>query len=78
MIFMMEAQSNYNNQRPCLPSGVSPLELTIETAKKVNFFSNISRDVRKKVQNEQLIQILEFPVLFLEQNHQIRLPFIVL
>ena len=47
--------------------GESPLELiTIETAKKVDqFFSNISRDVRKKFKNKQLISILEFPVLFL-------------
>jgi phytoene desaturase len=47
--------------------GVSPLELiTVETAKKVGqFFSNISKDVRKKFKNQQLIQILEFPVLFL-------------
>ena len=29
------------------------------------FFSNISKDVRKKFKNESLIQILEFPVLFL-------------
>jgi phytoene desaturase len=29
------------------------------------FFSNISKDVRKKFKNERLIQILEFPVLFL-------------
>jgi phytoene desaturase len=47
--------------------GESPLELvTLETAKKVNqFFSTISRDVRKKFKNTKLIQILEFPVLFL-------------
>ena len=67
--FMMEAQSNYNIAIKDLVyrPGVSPLELvTIETAKKVGeFFSNISRDVRKKFKNEQLIQILEFPVLFL-------------
>ena len=67
--FIMEAQSNYNIAIKDLVyrPGVSPLELvTIETAKKVGeFFSNISRDVRKKFKNEQLIQILEFPVLFL-------------
>ena len=67
--FMMEAQSNYNIAIKDLVyrPGVSPLELvTVETAKKVGeFFSNISRDVRKKFKNEQLIQILEFPVLFL-------------
>jgi phytoene desaturase len=67
--FMAEAKSNYDIAirdlvyRP----GVSPLELvTLETAKKVGqFFSNISQDVRKKFKNERLIQILEFPVLFL-------------
>lgn len=67
--FMMEAQSNYNIAIKDLVyrPGVSPLELvTIETAKKVGqFFSNISSDVRKKFKNEKLIQILEFPVLFL-------------
>lgn len=67
--FMMEAQSNYNIAIKDLVyrPGVSPLELvTVETAKKVGeFFSNISRDVRKKFKNPQLIQILEFPVLFL-------------
>lgn len=67
--FMMEAQSNYNIAIKDLVyrPGVSPLELvTVETAKKVGqFFSNISKDIRKKFKNEQLIQILEFPVLFL-------------
>jgi phytoene desaturase len=38
----------------------------LETAKKVNqFFSNISKDIRKKFKNQKLVQILEFPVLFL-------------
>jgi phytoene desaturase len=67
--FMLEAQSNYDIAIKDLVyrPGVSPLELiTVETAKKVGqFFSNISRDVRKKFKNERLIQILEFPVLFL-------------
>ena len=47
--------------------GESPLELiTLETAKKVNqFFSNIKKDVRKRFKNMKLVQILEFPVLFL-------------
>jgi phytoene desaturase len=66
---MLEAQSNYDIAIKDLVyrPGVSPLELiTVETAKKVGqFFSNISRDVRKKFKNERLIQILEFPVLFL-------------
>jgi phytoene desaturase len=67
--FMAEAQSNYDIAIKDLVyrPGVSPLELvTIESAKKIGqFFSNISRDVRKKFKNEKLIQILEFPVLFL-------------
>lgn len=67
--FMAEAKSNYDIAIKDLVyrPGVSPLELvTIETAKKVGqFFSNISREVRKRFKNDQLIQILEFPVLFL-------------
>jgi phytoene desaturase len=67
--FMAEAQSNYNIAIKDLVyrPGVSPLELvTLKTAQKVGqFFSNISRDVRKKFKNPRLIQILEFPVLFL-------------
>lgn len=67
--FMAEAQSNYDIAIKDLVyrPGVSPLELvTSETAQKVGqFFSNISRDVRKKFTNPRLIQILEFPVLFL-------------
>ena len=67
--FMAEAKSNYDIaiKELVYRPGVSPLELiTVETAKKVGqFFSNISRDVRKKFKNERLIQILEFPVLFL-------------
>ncbi|GEC73062.1 phytoene desaturase [Flavobacterium flevense] len=67
--FIAEAKSNYDIAIKDLVyrPGVSPLELvTVETAKKIGqFFSNISRDVRKKFKNEKLIQILEFPVLFL-------------
>ncbi len=67
--FITEAKSNYDIAIKNLVyrPGVSPLELiTLETAKKVGqFFSNISADIRKKFKNEQLIQILEFPVLFL-------------
>ena len=79
--FMAEARSNYDIAIKDLVyrPGVSPLELiTLETAKKVGqFFSNISRDVRKKFKNEKLIQILEFPVCFQGLNLQIRLLFIV-
>jgi phytoene desaturase len=67
--FMKEAQSNYDIAIKDLVyrPGVSPLELvTVQTALKVNqFFSNISRDIRKRFKNKKLIQILEFPVLFL-------------
>lgn len=67
--FMAEAQSNYEIAIKDLVyrPGVSPLELvTLETAKKVNqFFGNISKDIRKKFKSQKLIQILEFPVLFL-------------
>lgn len=67
--FMKEAQSNYNIAIKDLVyrPGESPMELiTLETAKKVNqFFSNVSKDIRKRFKNIKLIQILEFPVLFL-------------
>ena len=67
--FMAEAKSNYDIAIKDLVyrPGVSPLELiTPQTAMKVGqFLSNISRDVRKKFKNQRLIQILEFPVLFL-------------
>ncbi len=67
--FMKEAQSNYNIAIKDLVyrPGVSPLELiTVETAMKVNqFFGNISKDIRRRFKNKKLIQILEFPVLFL-------------
>ena len=67
--FMHEAKSNYDIaiKELVYRPGVSPLELvTVETAKKVGqFFSNISKDIRKKFKNERLIHILEFPVLFL-------------
>jgi phytoene desaturase len=67
--FMAEAKSNYDIAIKDLVyrPGVSALELiTKETALKVGqFFSTISKDVRKKFKNERLIQILEFPVLFL-------------
>ncbi|GGD29288.1 phytoene desaturase family protein [Flavobacterium orientale] len=67
--FMAEAQSNYDIAIKDLVyrPGVSPLELiTPETALKVGqFFSTISKEVRKRFTNDKLIQILEFPVLFL-------------
>ncbi len=67
--FITDAQKNYDIAIKDLVyrPGESILELiTIETAQKVDqFFSTISKDVRKKFKNEKLIQILEFPVLFL-------------
>ncbi|WP_121667410.1 phytoene desaturase family protein [Mesonia aquimarina] len=67
--FIDKAQSNYNIAIKDLVyrPGVSPLELvTPQTAKKINqFFSTIAKDVRKAFSNPKLIQVLEFPVLFL-------------
>ena len=67
--FMAEAQSNYDIAIKDLVynPGVSPLELvTLKTVKKAGqFFSTISKEVRKRFRNPKLIQILEFPVLFL-------------
>ena len=67
--FIDKAQTNYNVaiKELVYRPGVSPMELvTQETIRKIGqFFSNISRDVRKEFKNPNLIQILEFPVLFL-------------
>jgi len=67
--FITQAQDNYNIAIKDLVyrPGVSPIELvTPETIKKIGqFFSTISKDVRKEFKNKKLIQILEFPVLFL-------------
>lgn len=67
--FIAEAQDNYNIAIKDLVyrPGVSPLELvTPKTAKKIGqFFSTISKEVRKEFKNPRLISILEFPVLFL-------------
>lgn len=72
--FMTEAKSNYDIAIKNLVyrPGVSPLELiTPETALKVGqFFSNISKEVRKRFKNQKLVQILEFPVLFLGAKPQ--------
>jgi phytoene desaturase len=72
--FMSEAKSNYDIAIKNLVyrPGVSPLELiTPETALKVGqFFSNISKEVRKRFKNQKLVQILEFPVLFLGAKPQ--------
>ncbi|MFH6937138.1 phytoene desaturase family protein [Flavobacterium sp. FlaQc-30] len=67
--FINQAKSNYDIAIKDLVyrPGVSPLELiTAKTALKLNqFFGSISIDIRKEFKNERLIQILEFPVLFL-------------
>jgi phytoene desaturase len=67
--FMKEALDNYNIAIKDLVyrPGSSPLELvTPVTMKKVGqFFSTISKEVRKEFENPRLISILEFPVLFL-------------
>ncbi|WP_026727540.1 phytoene desaturase family protein [Flavobacterium denitrificans] len=67
--FIDKAKSNYDIAIKDLVyrPGVSPLELiTPKTALKLNqFLSNVSQDIRKKFKDERLIQILEFPVLFL-------------
>ncbi|MFD1096592.1 phytoene desaturase family protein [Salegentibacter chungangensis] len=67
--FISRAQENYDIAIKDLVyrPGVSPLELiTPTTATKLGqFFSTISKEVRKEFSNEKLIQILEFPVLFL-------------
>jgi len=72
--FMAEAKSNYDIAIKNLVyrPGVSPLELiTPETAMKAGqFFSNISKEVRKRFKNQKLVQILEFPVLFLGAKPQ--------
>ncbi|MGG8495011.1 phytoene desaturase family protein [Tenacibaculum sp. TC6] len=67
--FIKSAEGNYDIavKNMVYKPGVSPLELvTPETAVRVNqFFSTIRKEVRKKIKNTKLIQILEFPVLFL-------------
>jgi phytoene desaturase len=67
--FISNAKSNYEIAIKNLVyrPGESIFELiTPQTALKLDqFFSNIKRDVRKKIKNKNLQQILEFPVLFL-------------
>ena len=67
--FINQAKSNYDIAIKDLVyrPGISPLELiTPKTILKLNqFLSNVSSDIRKEFKNERLIQILEFPVLFL-------------
>jgi phytoene desaturase len=67
--FIAGAQDNYNIAIKDLVyrPGVSAFELvTPTTMRKVGqFFSTISKEVRKEFKNPRLVSILEFPVLFL-------------
>ncbi len=67
--FISNAKSNYEIAIKDLVyrPGETIFELiTPQTALKLDqFFSNIKRDVRQKIKNKNLQQILEFPVLFL-------------
>ena len=67
--FINEALDNYNIAIKDLVyrPGLSPFELiTPVTMRKIGqFFSTISKQVRKEFTNSKLISILEFPVLFL-------------
>ncbi|MBU3012608.1 phytoene desaturase [Polaribacter vadi] len=67
--FLDSAKANYDTAIKDLvyKPGVSPLELvnTTTIARVTQFFSTIRKQVRKNIKNKKLIQILEFPVLFL-------------
>ena len=67
--FLDSAKSNYETAILDLvyKPGISPLELVNSTtiARVSQFFSTIRTQVRKNIKNQKLIQILEFPVLFL-------------
>ncbi|MFY0631298.1 MAG: phytoene desaturase [Flavobacteriaceae bacterium] len=67
--FLKTARNNYKIAIEDLvyKPGVSPMELvTSSTMMNVSqFFSTVRKQVRKKIKSEKLIQILEFPVLFL-------------
>jgi phytoene desaturase len=67
--FMNSAGANYETAIEDLvyKPGVSPLELVTPTtvARVSQFFSTVKKQVRKKIKSQKLIQILEFPILFL-------------
>ncbi|WP_299013702.1 phytoene desaturase family protein [uncultured Polaribacter sp.] len=67
--FLDSAKSNYDTAIKDLVyrPGISPLELVTTTtvARVSQFFSTIRKQVRKNIKSNKLIQILEFPVLFL-------------
>ncbi|MCM4168680.1 zeta-carotene-forming phytoene desaturase [Arenibacter antarcticus] len=67
--FIARAQKNYKIaiHKIVLRPGISPLELiSKETIGNLNqFFTSISKEVRKRFKNPKLIATLEFPALFL-------------
>jgi phytoene desaturase len=67
--FLDSAKANYDTAIKDLVyrPGISPLELvTTKTIARVSqFFSTVRKQVRKHIKSDKLIQILEFPVLFL-------------
>ena len=72
--FLDKAEDNYAIAIKDLvyKPGVSPMELvSLKTLTRVGrFFTNIRKEVRKLFDNEELIEILEFPVLFLGAKPQ--------
>ena len=73
-VFMADAGYNYKVaiEKIVNKPGFSPLELiTPETVTKINqFFTSISSKIRKNFKSSKLIQLLEFPVLFLGAKPQ--------
>lgn len=67
--FLDSAKANYETAIEDLvyKPGVSPLELVtpVTVARVSQFFSTVSKQVRKHIKSQKLISILEFPVLFL-------------
>ncbi|QMU64804.1 MAG: phytoene desaturase [Flavobacteriaceae bacterium] len=67
--FLEAAEFNYKTaiENLVYKPGVSPLELItpVTLMRSHQFFSTISKTVRKHIKSKKLIQILEFPVLFL-------------
>ena len=67
--FLKSAKDNYATAIEDLvyKPGVSPLELVTPTTitRVSQFFSTVRKEVRRKIKSKKLIQILEFPVLFL-------------
>ncbi len=67
--FLDSARANYETAIEDLvyKPGVSPLELVtpVTIARVGQFFSTVTKQVRKNIKSKKLISILEFPVLFL-------------